>query len=141
VWDVGTFEPLGALEAGGPIWAVAFSKDSKCVVTAGADSPAQLTLANVPKVWDWASQTLQHKLVGHSRGVTAVSCSPNGRLFATASYDGTARLWSAETGAQVALYGEGNAAEAYGAVFSPDGRTLFVGYADGRGLLYDVQMK
>lgn len=141
VWDLNTREALSTLQMDGPVWALTFSKDGKSVLSAGADLHSQSRLVNLPRVWDWANERVRFKLVGHTRAVTAVSCSPDGRLFATASYDGSARIWNAETGAQLALYGAGNVAEAYGAVFSPDGRLLFVGYADGRGLLYDVLLK
>ena len=38
-------------------------------------------------------------LEGHSREVNAVTFSPDSKLVATGSYDGTARLWDTVTGA------------------------------------------
>ena len=37
-------------------------------------------------------------LAGHQGAVTGVAFSPDGALLATASADGTARIWNAATG-------------------------------------------
>src|SRR5262249_26786886 len=39
-----------------------------------------------------------HSLRGHRERVTSVVYSPDGRWIATAAWDGTARLWDAQTG-------------------------------------------
>jgi WD40 repeat protein len=44
---------------------------------------------------------LLRTLSGHKDRVTSVACSPDGRWIATASWDGTARLWDARTGKEV----------------------------------------
>jgi RNA polymerase sigma factor (sigma-70 family) len=40
-------------------------------------------------------------LPGHTDRLTSVACSPDGTLIATASWDGTARLWDAQTAKEV----------------------------------------
>src|SRR5262249_2371087 len=40
-------------------------------------------------------------LTGHKDRVTSVAYSPDGKLIATSSFDGTARLWDAQTGKEV----------------------------------------
>jgi WD40 repeat protein len=49
-------------------------------------------------------------LDGHSDAIWAIASSPDGRYLATASFDGTARIWDARTGSLVtALTGDGAA--------------------------------
>ncbi len=70
-------------------------------------------------------------LTGHSGRVRRVGFSPSGRWLASASYDGTARVWDPRTGAGCTMdavvstpeTGSGNAAavpEVYRALFGPD---------------------
>lgn len=62
-----------------------FSADGKLLVT-GAD-------AAVAKVWDWESNARVALLSGHTRIVRTARFSPTEDVIATASYDGTARIW------------------------------------------------
>ena len=61
--------------------------------------------------------------LGHRLLVVSVCCSPDGRLVATTSLDGTARLWSAETGESQAVL-EGHTNWVNHATFSADGRRV-----------------
>ena len=63
--------------------------------------------------------------------------------IATTSYDGHARVWSTDRGdrlldVRVETVGDAAPPEAYAAAFDPDGKRLFVGYADGRGRIYSL---
>jgi WD40 repeat protein len=138
VWDLRPNKPPLTIVAGGPVWAITFSNDGRRVITGGADKPSQSELANVPRVWDAQTGKLLFALKGHTRGVTAIACSPDGARIATSSYDGTTRLWDATDGRPLAALSLPGAPEAYGVAFSPKGDLLFVGYADGRGVMFDV---
>ena len=64
--------------------------------------------------------------------MNSVAASPDGRWFASASYDGTVQFWDAVTGAwqssmaipRIGVYG------ALSVAFSPDSRRVAVGYND-----------
>ena len=62
--------------------------------------------------------------------------SPDGQLLATASRDGTARLWDPATGEhRRTLTGHTN--EVNGVAFSPDGQLLATASGDGTARLWD----
>jgi len=77
-------------------------------------------------------------LVKHSRIVTAVAFSPDGRTVLTGSHDGMAQLWRVEDGSPI-----GNAVRHGAAVravaFSPNGRTVLSGSDDGIACLWQVE--
>ncbi len=77
--------------------------------------------------------TLQHEGV-----VTAVAFSPKGKYLATASTDGTAQVWEAESGKKITqpLKHE----DAVTAVaFSPDGKYLATASADGTAQVWEAE--
>jgi len=63
------------------------------------------------------------KLEGHTGWVNAVAFSPDGSLLASASWDGTVRLWNPTTGQEVQKL-EGHTDSVRAVAFSPDGSLL-----------------
>jgi WD40 repeat protein len=126
-WDVKTMQKKGELaDCGGDVNGLAFSPNSKRVVT-GGDAAAL-------RIWDVATGKEMTEQKGHISGVFDVAFSPDGKVLASRGGDQTVRLWDwrkAEEVHRFALAGlpkfirpsPGHFAS-QGLAFSPDGKFL-----------------
>ncbi len=141
-WDLAEGQAWVHLpEQTGPVLALAFSPDGRILATA-ADGEA------VVRLWDVAhkpeaqargpSPRWRFGLVcGHTAAVGAVAFSPDGKVLASASNDGTVRLWDAAAGLEhQVLRGHGDRALAV--AFAPDGATVASGSRDRDVRLWDA---
>ena len=76
-------------------------------------------------------------LSGHGDQVVSAAYSPDGTRIVTASYDRTARIWDARTGAQLAVL-SGHGGLVLAAAFSPDGTRIVTGSADKTARIWDT---
>jgi WD40 repeat protein len=87
------------------------------------------------RVWDVDAGATLPVLRGHTRAVYPVVISPDGSWIASASYDGTLRIWDAATGEpRAALRGSSTARSL---AFSPDSRWLLSG-SDSKVRIQDM---
>ncbi len=136
-WEVATRRPYRDFAAPEDvIEAVAFSPDGKSLAACGGRwwGPAQGRAET--RVWD--VQTGQQRLVveGHGLMVSAVCFSPDSKLLATGSWDATARLWDARTGAELQTLRQRN--RVVGLAFTSDGETLATACLDRAVRFWDV---
>ncbi|MGW8359038.1 nSTAND1 domain-containing NTPase [Streptomyces wedmorensis] len=84
-----------------------------------------------------AATLSQHRsLTGHSDAVLSVAFSPVDQILATASADGTVRLWDVDTRKPTATLPK-QPGEVLSVAFSPDGQALATASADGTAQLWD----
>ncbi|MFD9407140.1 hypothetical protein ACFWBN_08995 [Streptomyces sp. NPDC059989] len=167
VWDIGsgtrTRPPAVLLGHPAIVWSVAFSPDGSTLVSVGgstlfwdvaapakpkristiqggfyqaAFSPDGRTLANSDRLLDLRDLSLGT----HDDVVTSLAFGPGGHLLASASWDGTARLWQVTGGRALwplsVLHGHTRFVRCV--AFSPDGRTLVTASEDATVRVWDV---
>lgn len=76
-------------------------------------------------------------LSGHNAPVLGAAFSPDGRLVATASEDGTAHTWSPETGQELSAF-LGHTGPVNSVAFSPDGRLILTASEDRTSRVWDA---
>jgi WD40 repeat protein len=101
---------------------IAFSPDGqKLAMKLGRDD-----VENAIHVFDVSTGRLLGEFVGHKQGVRSAAFSPDGRTLASASDDGTLKLWNVATQQELLTHHRVGASMA-AVMFSPDNRMLVVG--------------
>jgi WD40 repeat protein len=77
-------------------------------------------------LWDVAGNHERAKLAGHQREITGLAFSPDGRLLASASLDGTVRFWDVALGKERAAFAW-QIGKLFSVVFAPDGMRAAAG--------------
>jgi WD40 repeat protein len=138
LWDVATHRQLpDPIHETDYSSALAFSPDGRILAVAAYPSrygaggqllPPQDD-PGVIDLWDLASHRLLYRLTGDSGAIESLAFSPDGRLLASGSLDGTARLWNVAAGTQQAVLSPGG--EVDSVLFSPAGSRLATASTNG----------
>jgi uncharacterized delta-60 repeat protein len=73
----------------------------------------------------------------HDREVSTVAFSPDGKYVVSGSWDGTARVWEAQTGNEIVRITHDG--EVYTVAFSPDGKYVVSGSTDRTARVWEAQ--
>jgi len=134
VWDWTERKEIASLP-GHRTWieALAFSKDGRTLVVAGAHGQESSQI----RLWDLERRQMRAVLDGHVGGVWCVAFSPDGQTLASTGRDGVIKLWDF-TREQVKQLLLGHTSEVYALAFSPDGTQLVSSSRDKTVRLWDT---
>jgi WD40 repeat protein len=107
-----------------------FSPDGKTIAIANMNGLGQVGII------DAKTGKLLATLAGHTDRISSVAWSADEKLFATASFDGTVRIWDAANGRLLRTLDDGT--PVFGAAFSPDSRTIATMDTNGIIRLWDA---
>jgi WD40 repeat protein len=134
VWDAASGRHMFALTGNDyRVGSIAFTPDGTRIFTANMLGVWGPTL----RVWDGFSEPGIKELRGHRRTVVfGIAFSSNDRFLASASFDGTVRIWDTGSGRTVRVLA-GHRGGAFSVAFSPDGSYVASGSGDGVIRIWD----
>ena len=133
IWDMDTGEEITRFsDHTGYVYSLAFSPYGKFLASGSTDS----TII----VRDISSRVTKWTLKADASSINSLCFSPDARTLASGSGNGFIRLWSMDSGEQLATFSghEDSIGINDCLSFSPDGRILASGSADKRILIWDV---
>ena len=119
-------------------WDAGHAQLARNLLGKAGDLQEELTPGRRPWEWDYLNRAFHPEaavLQGHTAVLFSAAFSRDGGRVFTVSQDGTARLWDAASGTQIALLQGGASTPAS---FSPDGRSVVGAGLGGAAQLWDA---
>lgn len=117
----------------GPVNALSFSADGATLAAAGGEPG----VAGEVRIWKVADGKLLRTFRGHEDAIYSLALAPDGKTFATGSYDRSILLWDNLGDRPIRAF-HGHNEAVMGLAFRPDGRILASASADRTVKLWDV---
>ncbi|QDU54473.1 protein kinase domain-containing protein [Aeoliella mucimassa] len=127
--DLDQLPPLVTNQTAGTLWTAIYTPDGQRVLTIGG---------NDARLMDLATGTWGVRFSPHG-AVAAVGMSPNGKIVATGSWDGTAKLWDSESQQMIGQLVGGHQGYINSLDFSPNGELIATASDDGTVRLWEVK--
>jgi WD40 repeat protein len=137
IWRVSNGVLLHVLKGEGGVKSVIFNRDGKQLISAVGNNVRNKdgTIGSVNcevRIWDIEKEIVLHRLLGHTGIVSSVAYNNKNvkyPLVISGSWDGTVKIWNAETGK---LYQTLDAKSAvYDIAYNQRNNTIFAGLQDG----------
>jgi WD40 repeat protein len=120
-----------------PTTSLAMSSDSRMAALGYRDTSALKYITQDVSVWEMASATMIAHMKGHKAAVASLAFSPDMKLLATGSWDGTIRIWDWISRRELACF-SGHRGGVLSVAFSHNGRLLATGGSDSSIMVWDV---
>lgn len=137
LWDVGSRQRIAQLEVprGQRIWRIAFSPDGRILACTGADSSSPHS--NRLILWDTLSGRMTGNFPTGYKVESVLAFNPDGQTLALGGADSLV-LWDIKACRQIGKMLVGHGSWVLCSTFSPDGKMLASGCADGNVILWDT---
>ncbi len=113
--------------------AIAFSATKEIIV--------QGYSSGLVRVWDIKSNTVLNNLEGHSAKISDIAISKTGKFIATASLDGTVRVWQTDNLEEDPIVLNDHSSWVLSTMFSNDEKHIYVGTKNETIRFYPINMK
>ncbi|HUS64117.1 MAG TPA: protein kinase [Kofleriaceae bacterium] len=131
LWDLATGQEVRRFDDPAGRWRVQLDPGGSRVLSTTRNSEG--------KIWRLADGVVTAELMGHVSPVPAGAWRADGKLVATGSYDGTARVWDPATG-DLLLVLDHAGERVMSVAFSPDGKQLLTTTSVGAVTLWDLPL-
>jgi WD40 repeat protein len=136
VWDAAAGVEVVSIESGLRARSAVFSPDGLSLAAGDLDVARPDVTDYDIRLWDSRTGKLLATLRGHAAAAAGLAWSPNGKRLASASRDGSLKIWDTASGRELLTLFAGS--QPMAPAFSPDGNRLAAWCADGLLRIWDA---